>query len=104
MSYIPFLFHNVYLSFHNIILIFYNVFVSYHNVFLSILKSKKASQSRKAKQSDKKKDEEEDDPVASIVVKTTQASVEVSIAHFHIAPDHYSKSARLRSTIQLMHY
>ena len=29
-------------------------------------------------------------PVASIVVKATKASVEVSIAHFHIDPGHYS--------------
>ena len=82
--------------------------------YLSILKSKKASQSKKAKQSDKKKDEEEDEgsedastdgtPVASIVVETTQASIEVSIAHFHIDPGHYSKSPRSCSIIQLMHY
>ena len=93
-------------------MIYFITFFYYITFFyLSILKSKKASQSRKAKQS---KDEEEDEgpedastegtPVASIVVETTQASVEVSIAHFHIDPGHYSKSPRSRSTIQLMHY
>ena len=95
---------------------YFIIFFSYHIFNLSNLKSKKSGQSRQANQSDKEKDEEDgshkdrdsnagpedgshgDTPVAVVVAE------EVSIAHFHIEPGHYSKSPRSCPTIQFIHY
>ena len=77
---------------------------------------------KKAKEAEKMKDKEEKSgrdkdckegnedaslggtPVASIVVEKSKDAIEVSIAHFHIDPGHYSKSPWSCPTIYLMQY